>query len=90
LRSARQISGPGQKSRGEKYIQTSIAICNLHHLSKIVIRRVQEGSILLTFQKVNSYFANKFRMVEKLLNFHNHHGGHGARVRCLVPHQSDA
>ena len=36
------ISAPSQNSRNEKYIQTSIANCNLHHLTKNVARRVQE------------------------------------------------
>ena len=36
---------PHRAKSQEMYIQTSIVICNLHHLSKIVIRRVQEGTL---------------------------------------------
>ena len=36
------LYAPGQNSRNEKYIQTSIASCNLHLLTKTFNRRVQE------------------------------------------------
>ncbi len=36
------ISAPGQNSRNEKNIRTSITDRSLHHLSKSVTRRVQE------------------------------------------------